>query len=115
MKILLATDGSEYSLAAARECCETITLDADTTIKIISIGAQIVSTMQFEDSDGYLVIAQESELKTAEANVEVTQNEIRKALGERNVTIETILKVFRALNAKINFNVELLNQNLNLT
>jgi len=28
---------------------------------------------------------------------------------------ETILKVFKALNAKINFNVELLNQNLNLT
>jgi len=28
---------------------------------------------------------------------------------------ETILKVFKALNAKINFNVELLNQNLNLS
>ncbi|WP_035845261.1 helix-turn-helix domain-containing protein [Crocinitomix catalasitica] len=28
---------------------------------------------------------------------------------------ETILKVFKALNAKINFNVELLNQNVKLT
>lgn len=37
---------------------------------------------------------------------------------ENNLTdarFETILKVFRALNAKINFNVELQNQNLNLT
>jgi len=36
---------------------------------------------------------------------------------ENNLTdarFETILKVFRALNAKINFNVELLNQNVSL-
>ncbi len=28
---------------------------------------------------------------------------------------ETIIKVFKALNAKVNFNVELLNQTVNLT
>jgi len=36
---------------------------------------------------------------------------------ENNLTdarFETILKVFRALNAKINFNVELMNQNIQL-
>ncbi len=36
---------------------------------------------------------------------------------ENNLTdarFETILKVFRALNAKINFNVELMNQKMNL-
>ena len=36
---------------------------------------------------------------------------------ENNLTdarFETILKVFRALNAKINFNVELLNQKMDL-
>ena len=57
MKILLATDGSEYSFATARKCCEMIALDEDSTIKISSIGAMIISSMQFEDSDGYLVIA----------------------------------------------------------
>ena len=32
-----------------------------------------------------------------------------------NVTVETILKVFKALGAKVNFNVQLLNKDLNLT
>ncbi len=89
MKILLATDGSEYSFAAARKCCDMIALDDDSKIKIISIGAKIISTMQFEDEDGYLVIAQKAELNNAEAIVEDTENELRQALGERDVNIET--------------------------
>ncbi len=32
-----------------------------------------------------------------------------------NVTIETILKVFNALGAKVNFNVKMLNKRVNLT
>ena len=47
--------------------------------------------------------------------VGVQKSQISKI--ENNLTdarFETILKVFRALNAKINFHVELLNQDLNL-
>jgi len=50
---------------------------------------------------GELIGVQKSQISKLESNT-------------KNVTIETILKVFKALNAKINFNVELMNQDLNL-
>jgi DNA-binding XRE family transcriptional regulator len=66
-------------------------------------------------------------IKQARKERNLTQAQLGELIGvqkaqiskiENNLTdarFETILKVFRALNAKINFNVELLNQNLNLT
>lgn len=65
-------------------------------------------------------------IKQARKDRDLTQAQLGELVGvkkaqiskiENNLTdarFETILKVFRALNAKINFNVELLNQNLNL-
>lgn len=65
-------------------------------------------------------------VKQARKERNLTQAQLGKLVGvqkaqiskiENNLTdarFETILKVFRALNAKINFSVELLNQNLNL-
>ena len=56
----------------------------------------------------------------------MTQEELGKLIGVQraqisklenhttNVTIETILKVFSALKAKVNFNVELLNNNVKI-
>ena len=66
-------------------------------------------------------------IKQARKERNLTQAQLGELIGvqkaqiskiENNLTdarFETILKVFRALNAKINFNVELLNQNINLT
>lgn len=66
-------------------------------------------------------------IKQARKERKLTQAQLGELVGvqkaqiskiENNLTdarFETILKVFKALNAKINFNVELLNQNLNLT
>jgi DNA-binding XRE family transcriptional regulator len=65
-------------------------------------------------------------IKQARKERNLTQAQLGELVGvqkaqiskiENNLTdarFETILKVFKALNAKINFNVELLNQNLNL-
>ncbi|HEY9168282.1 MAG TPA: helix-turn-helix transcriptional regulator [Lutibacter sp.] len=65
-------------------------------------------------------------IKTARKERNLTQEQLGKLVGvqkaqiskiENNLTdarFETILKVFKALNAKINFNVELMNQDLNL-
>jgi DNA-binding XRE family transcriptional regulator len=65
-------------------------------------------------------------IKEARKERNLTQAQLGELVGvkkaqiskiENNLTdarFETILKVFRALNAKISFNVELLNQNLNL-
>jgi DNA-binding XRE family transcriptional regulator len=66
-------------------------------------------------------------IKQARKERNLTQAQLGELVGvqkaqisklENNLTdarFETILKVFKALNAKINFNVELLNQNLKLT
>lgn len=63
-------------------------------------------------------------IKQARKERNLTQEQLGKLVGvqksqiskiENNLTdarFETILKVFKALNAKINFNVELLNQNV---
>jgi len=65
-------------------------------------------------------------IKSARKKRNLTQAQLGELVGvkkaqiskiENNLTdarFETILKVFRALNAKINFHVELLNQDLNL-
>lgn len=65
-------------------------------------------------------------IKQARKERNLTQTQLGELIGvkkaqiskiENNLTdarFETILKVFRALNAKVNFSVELLNQNLNL-
>lgn len=66
-------------------------------------------------------------IKQARKERKLTQSQLGELVGvqkaqiskiENNLTdarFDTILKVFKALNAKINFNVELLNQNINLT
>lgn len=65
-------------------------------------------------------------IKNARKERNLTQEQLGKLVGvkksqisklENSLTdarLETILKVFRALNAKINFNVELLNKNVKL-
>ena len=66
-------------------------------------------------------------VKKARKERNLTQEQLGKLIGvqkaqiskiENNLTdarFDTILKVFKALNAKINFSVELMNDNLNLT
>ncbi len=66
-------------------------------------------------------------IKRARKERNLTQEQLGKLVGvqkaqiskiENNLTdarFDTILKVFKALNAKINFNVELMNDNLSLT
>lgn len=66
-------------------------------------------------------------IKSARKERNLTQEELGKLIGVQksqisklengasNVTIGTILKVFEALKAKVNFKVELLNQKLNIT
>ena len=65
-------------------------------------------------------------IKQARLQRNLTQEELGRLVGVQKAQIsklensltdarfETIIKVFRALNAKINFNVELLNCNVNL-
>ena len=65
-------------------------------------------------------------IKTARKERNLTQEELGQLVGVKRAQIskiensltdarfETIIKVFKALNAKVNFNVELLNQTIKL-
>lgn len=65
-------------------------------------------------------------IKQARKERHLTQSELGKLIGvqksqisrleknTKNVTLETILRVFKALKAKVNFNVELLDGNINI-
>lgn len=66
-------------------------------------------------------------IRKARKERNLTQEELGELVGVKKAQIsklensftdarfETVIKVFKALNAKINFKVELVNQNLNLT
>ncbi|NOZ45730.1 MAG: helix-turn-helix transcriptional regulator [Chlorobi bacterium] len=65
-------------------------------------------------------------IKQARKERHLTQSELGKLIGvqksqisrlernTKNVTLETVLRVFRALKAKVNFNVELLDSNISI-
>ena len=65
-------------------------------------------------------------IKQARKERHLTQSELGKLIGvqksqisrlernTKNVTLETILRVFKALKAKVNFNVELLDGNISI-
>lgn len=65
-------------------------------------------------------------VKTARKKRNLTQEELGKLIGvqkaqiskleksPRNVTIDTILRVFKALKAKVNFKIEMLNNEIKL-
>ncbi len=89
MKILLATDGSEFSFAAARKCCELVDVKKDTTIKIISVIEKITPIEPFGTSDEYYVLAQKAARGAAEEIVEDTRMTMEKIFGDAEVNIQT--------------------------
>jgi len=101
---------------------KTKSLDEITDKYIGKIGTQ--ERDEFENELRLDLIGQA--IKQARKERKLTQAQLGDLVGvqkaqiskiENNLTdarFETILKVFRALNAKVNFNVELLNQNINL-
>ena len=80
---------------------------------------------EFEDELRLDLIGQA--IRQARKERKLTQEQLGKLVGVQKAQIskienhltdarfDTILKVFKALNAKINFNVELLNQNINIS
>ncbi len=55
MKVLLATEGSEFSKAAIDECCRILASDEDTELRIISVAnPPVVATEPFTISPEYI-------------------------------------------------------------
>jgi nucleotide-binding universal stress UspA family protein len=67
MKILLATDGSEFSRAAIKKCCQIAVKPENTEIRIISVFENIyVATEPFAVSAEYTQALEAAERKQAE-------------------------------------------------
>lgn len=97
MKILIATDGSEFSLEAARKCAGLISFDENTKIKIMSVVESIASGESFGVSEEYLEIVRKAADSAADAAVQEAKSELLKLLKDRDKEIET----FSALGSPI--------------
>jgi nucleotide-binding universal stress UspA family protein len=90
MKILLATDGSEYSRIAAQKCCRFLAAEPGTVIKILSVVEPFVplATEPFVTTHEYYTIVEEELKRKAGQAVAEAEAIIRNAFGEKAV-IET--------------------------
>lgn len=81
MKILLATEGSEFSTAAIEKCCEIFGESKDAEIRILSAAEpMIVPVEPFAVSAGYLADAQKAAVEGSERSVSTAEEKIRTAL-----------------------------------
>ena len=89
MKILLATDGSEFSRAAIEKCCEIAVKPENTEIKIISVYEAFIPFDMYPQS---AQIAQEFERAMHEQATNYADQAIaaiRKCLPDANVELTT--------------------------
>lgn len=89
MKILLATDGSEFSMAAARKCSEILDFSNYMSIRIISVAEINIPPAQFGISDKLLEITRQTARRVAENAVEKTRRVVRESLDQAETDIET--------------------------
>lgn len=91
MKILVATDGSDYSKAAIEKCCQIIAKPDNTTIKIVSV-AQIVTsvaTEPFPFSAAYIQEADTALRDQAMSFVTDAKKTILEKFSDSNLSVST--------------------------
>jgi nucleotide-binding universal stress UspA family protein len=84
MKILIATDGSDFSRKAVEKCCEILGKGSDAEIKIISLIEHItpMAAEPFAVSADYYREIEENLRKQSEIAVAEAEEIIREKLGE---------------------------------
>ncbi len=95
MKILIATDGSDFSRAAIEECCRILDMSADTTVKIVSIYEQMapMATEPFAISAQYYQEMMDLERKQCLSFVEDSAAQIKRSFPDSNLSIETEVRL----------------------
>ncbi len=92
MKILMATDGSQFSRIAVEECCNFISTKKHTDIKIISVVEQlapIVAAEPFAVSTGYYAHIEADLRKTADEAVAEAEKIVKSKLADEKVFVTT--------------------------
>lgn len=94
MKILLATDGSEFSRAAVEKCCQLVVKPENTEIRIISVFENIyLATEPFAVSAEYTQALEAAERKQAADYTKQAEAHFRECLP--NVQFEVTATVAR--------------------
>jgi nucleotide-binding universal stress UspA family protein len=94
MKILLATDGSKYALAAAAKCCDLLTISKESHLRIVSVAdiSQPVRAEYFGVSNDFYLTLSKQLKETAGTYVEMTKQLVEKKVG-KEAQIETAVLV----------------------
>lgn len=94
MKVLIATDGSEFSKAAIEECCRLIALQ-NASIKVISVAELItpIATEPFVVTGEYIQETQALILKQTESFVTDAAEAIRGKFADAKVDVATSVVV----------------------
>ncbi|HVE59501.1 MAG TPA: universal stress protein [Pyrinomonadaceae bacterium] len=95
MKILIATDGSDFSRAAIEKCCRMLNLAGDPQIKIISVYEQMapMATEPFAISAQYYQEMMDLARKQCETFAADSAEQIKKFLSGSNPNIETEVRL----------------------
>jgi nucleotide-binding universal stress UspA family protein len=91
MKILIATDGSDYSTAAVKECCRMIVRPGETEVLIVSAyeNAYPMAAEPFAISAEYYQQMDNAVREQASSFIDEAIEQIRTAFPENAVTIST--------------------------
>jgi len=90
MKILVATDGSEFSQAAVAKAATLFAGSADKDIRIITAAEPVYTPAEpFALSSDYLQDLESAALKKAGEVISKAEAEMREALGEDDVRLTT--------------------------
>jgi len=95
MKILIATDGSDFSRTAIEKCCGILNLTDNPQIKIVSVYEQMapMATEPFAISAQYYQEMMDLARKQCETFAADSAEQIKKSLSDSNLSVETEVKL----------------------
>jgi nucleotide-binding universal stress UspA family protein len=92
MKVLIATDGSDFSREAIQQSCRLLADSADKSIKIVSVYSHVVPLDTFPQSIEYSLEMEGAAQKQAEANVSKAADEVKAYFADTEIDVTTDVK-----------------------
>jgi nucleotide-binding universal stress UspA family protein len=86
MRILVSTDGSEFSRAAVEKCCEIIVVPENTSIKIVSV-FEVIESMDISISPEFSKELEQSARRQAEEFAAQAAAQIRECFPDSNIDL----------------------------
>jgi nucleotide-binding universal stress UspA family protein len=91
MKILIATDGSDFSLQAIRQLPEIVNLGKTQSICLISVAEANIPANQFGITDKLLEVTKQNARRVAEKAVEEGRKVLRESVGQTKIETRTVV------------------------